>query len=51
MALRFSVALLFAVKHVHSAIDAGVTVYGSTVAPNFQRQEGRREWFELKFEN
>ena len=50
MALTFSVALLFAVKCVQAAIDAGVTVYGTTVAPNFQRQEGRRESFALKFE-
>ena len=43
MAPRFYVALLFVVKSVHSAIDVGVTVYGTTVAPNFQRQEGRGE--------
>ena len=29
------------VKGAHSAIDAGVTVFGTTVAPNFKRQEGR----------
>ena len=48
MALIFAVAVLFAVKTVHSAIDTGVTVYGTTLAPNFQRLEGRCESFALK---
>ena len=41
MALHFGIVLLVMVKSALSAIDAGVTVFGTTVAPNFKRQEGR----------
>ena len=41
MALKFAIILLIMVKGAHSAIDAGVTVFGTTVAPNFKRPEGR----------
>ena len=45
MALARVFAILFVVENVHSAIDTGVTVVGSTVAPNFKRLEGRRELY------
>ena len=43
MTLARVFAILVVVESVHSAIDTGVTVVGSTVAPNFKRLEGRRE--------
>ena len=41
MALKFAIIILIMVKGAHFAIDAGVTVFGTTVAPNFKRPEGR----------
>ena len=43
MTLANAFAILVVVESVHSAIDTGVTVFGTTVAPNFKRLEGRRE--------
>ena len=43
MALARAFAVLAVVQIVHAAIDTGVTVFGTTVAPNFKRLEGRRE--------
>ena len=44
MALKFVIMILVVVKSAHSAIDAGVTVFGTTEAPNFKRPEGRRKF-------
>ena len=41
MALGVVIVLLVMGKGSHSAIDAGVTVFGTTTPPNFKRQEGR----------
>lgn len=41
MLLNFVINLLVVVQSVHSAVDAGVTVFGTTVATNFNRLEGR----------
>ena len=41
MLLNFVINLLVVVQNVHSAVDAGVIVFGITVAPNFNRLEGR----------
>ena len=41
MLLNFVINLLVVVQNVHSAVDAGVIVFGTTVAPNFNRLEGR----------
>ena len=47
MALARFFAILFVVESVHSAIDTGVTVFGTTVGPNFKRLEGRRELYNI----
>ena len=41
MTLGVVIVLLVMGKGSHSAIDAGVTVFGTTTPPNFKRQEGR----------
>ena len=43
MTLARAFAILVVAQSVHAAIDTGVIVFGTTVAPNFKRLEGRRE--------
>ena len=44
MTIILAFSLLAVVESVHSAPDAGVTVFGPTVAPNFKRLEGQRKY-------
>ena len=44
MTITLVFPLLAVVESVYSAPDAGVTVFGPTVAPNFKRLEGKREF-------